>query len=122
MCVCVREREREREREHRDAHDARGGSQVYSEVALLEREHAVKVEALCVLILLNICVLMPRYMCPHRSEIAVLETEQEHAVKVMLITCACVCFCVCSMMQPCFFLHIDTYYEALGSAATSMMP
>jgi hypothetical protein len=51
---------------------------------MLEREHAVKVEALCVLILLNICVLIPLYMCPHRSEIAVLETE--HAVKVMLLT------------------------------------
>ncbi len=51
---------------------------------MLEREHAVKVEALCVLKRLNICVLMPLYMCPHRSEIAVLETE--HAVKVMLIT------------------------------------
>ena len=55
-----------------------------SEVGVLEREHAVKVEALCVLKRLNICVLMPLYMCPHRSEIAVLETE--HAVKVMLIT------------------------------------
>jgi hypothetical protein len=43
-----------------------------SEVGLLEREHAVKVEALCVLI--------PLYKCPHRSEVAVLETE--HVVKV----------------------------------------
>ncbi len=61
-----------------------------SEVAVLEREHAVKVEALCVLILLNICVLIPLNMCPHRSEIAVrlvssIEAylvEMEHAIKV----------------------------------------
>ena len=55
-----------------------------SEVGVLERENAVKVEAICVLILLSICVLILQYMCPHRSEIAVLETE--HAVKVMPIT------------------------------------
>jgi hypothetical protein len=36
-----------------------------SEDGVLEREHAVKVEALCVLILLNICVLIPPYKCPH---------------------------------------------------------
>ncbi len=47
---------------------------------VLEREHAVKVEALCVLIPLHICVLIPLYMCPRRSAVAVLETE--HAVKV----------------------------------------
>ena len=55
-----------------------------SEVGVLEREHAIKFEALCVLILLYICVLISLYMCPHRSEIVVLETE--HAVKVMLPT------------------------------------
>jgi hypothetical protein len=57
---------------------------------VLESEHAVKVEALCVLILLNICVLISLYMCPHRSEIAVrlvssteaYLVEMEHAVKV----------------------------------------
>ncbi len=57
---------------------------------MLESEHAVKVEALCVLILLNICVLISLYMCPHRSEIAVrlvssteaYLVEMEHAVKV----------------------------------------
>jgi hypothetical protein len=49
---------------------------------VLETEHgAVKVEALCVHILLYRCSLIPQlYMCPHRSEAAVLETE--HAVKV----------------------------------------
>ena len=47
---------------------------------MLEREHAVKVEALRVLILLHVCVHIPLYMCPHRNEVAVLETE--HAVKV----------------------------------------
>jgi hypothetical protein len=55
-----------------------------SDLKVLEREHAVKVEALCVLILLYIRVLTPLYMCPHRSEVAVLETE--HAVKFMLLT------------------------------------
>ncbi len=52
---------------------------------MLEREYAVQVEALCVLILLYICVLMPQYMCARRSEVAVLETE--HPVKVEDLLC-----------------------------------
>jgi hypothetical protein len=55
-----------------------------NEVGLLKREHAVKVEALCVLILQYICVLIPLYMCAHRNKVAVLETE--HDVKAMLLT------------------------------------
>ncbi len=38
-----------------------------SEVGVLEREHAVKVESLCVPILLYICVLIPLHMRPHTT-------------------------------------------------------
>ena len=56
-----------------------------NEVGVLEMEHAVKVEDLCVLILLCICSVIPQlYMCRYRSEAAVLATE--HAVNVMLLT------------------------------------
>ena len=56
-----------------------------SEVAVLQREKAVKVEALCVLTLLYISVFIPLYMCSRRSEVAVLETE--HAVKREGLVC-----------------------------------
>ena len=56
-----------------------------SEVAVLQREKAVKVEALCVLTLLCICVFILLHMCSRRSEVAVLETE--HSVKREGLVC-----------------------------------
>jgi len=97
----------------------------WKEVGVLETEHgAVKVEALCVHILLYRCSLIPQlYMCPHRSEAAVLETE--HAVKVVssyYYTCVFILLhmcphttyyiCVLILLYMCFHttIYVSSYY------------